>query len=372
MKIGIITFYNSQDNYGQILQCFALQQFLRNHGHDPFLIRYLSSSKPTSHIKVNKLFDYITKFPAYFRYAISLINKRRYQQANVGIDRNFKHFIKENITVSDQIYSREELMENPPAADAFICGSDQIWGGEDIYYLPFAPEDTPKIAYAPSFGGIDHFTPDTGQRIKTFVSRLDFIGMREHSGVETLRTLGINKAIQVVDPTLLLEKEDYLGFIGPARNIETTNDNNCFVYLLGNEISCTVTKIIKYIKRQGMTYTYVASQGRADRYNKFGATIIQWIDQIRHSKLVITNSYHCIVFALIFHRPFISIPLSGSYSRMNDRVDDLLGRCFMKERIFTGDFLDVPSEIDFSGFENFKMQETLRCGKLLLDNLVSK
>lgn len=88
MKIGIITFWESNDNYGQILQCFALQKHLKNMGHMPFLIRYRDINY-TPDFKLSKIFKYIKHFKAHFEYLLQLIHDKRYQSTNQNVDRKF-------------------------------------------------------------------------------------------------------------------------------------------------------------------------------------------------------------------------------------------------------------------------------------------
>lgn len=369
MKIGVITFWQSEDNYGQILQIFAMQHFLRKLGHKPFLIRYREDGirKQVNGVKVNKLLDYIVNFRSYFRYFLQLRQDAKYQQLQRNSKRNFKEFIAENIEVSNHIYSDTSIMETPPEADVYLCGSDQIWGGNEIYYLPFAPEGNKKIAYAPSFGGVNPFGKDNSDRIKELLERFDFIGVREESGAVMLQSNGIKSATHVVDPTLLLGKEDYISLLKPIGNPIAPND--VFLYLLGSPIKCSVDKIISFLKKNDLSYSYVASQGRVDKYPKSQFTIPEWLEAIKRSKIVITNSFHCIVFSLIFHKPFIFIPLDGSYSRMNNRITELLGKCGLQSRIYANDFKIIFDDVDFERFESYHSGETNRSISLLSEIL---
>lgn len=368
MKVGIITFWQSEDNYGQILQCYALQQFLREQGNEPYLIKYketcsLDSKRP----KFRKCLNYLLHFQSYFHYFIQRLRERKYELCNDNVARDFKGFFDKHITATEEIYTEESIMSNPPKADVYICGSDQIWGGSEIYYLSFVPEGKPKIAYAPSMGGVNPFIAGNGDRIKRLIMDLDFIGMRESQAADLLHRYGISKATTVVDPTLLLSKNIYTGLI--QQDDDKTNENNAFVYLLGSPIVCSVNEIFKAIKAHDLTYTYVASQGRVDKFLKQYLTIPQWINTIRTSQIVITNSFHCVVFALTFNVPFVFIPLSGAYSRMNGRLEDLLAKVNLMNRIYKGDFDILTKPIDFSTFEEFKKREYLRTVRIFSNYL---
>lgn len=364
MRIGIITYWTSQDNYGQLLQCFALQRFLRDRGHDAFLIRYTGKPPYKSSVKLGKALEYIRHFGAYVRYARDLMNRKRYESA-MQTSRKFDDFIAVNIKTSEQTYDYNTLFSDVPHADAYICGSDQIWGGgDDVYYLSFAPSDKIKIAYAPSFGGVSEFSHERAIQIKTLLSDFRLITTREQSGVATLRRLGIEGATRVVDPTLLLPKEVYESLCD-----KDLPPKDAFVYLLGNPVVCRTGEIFSFLNTRGMSCHYVASQGRVDGYDKLMATIPQWLSGIRHSKLVITNSFHCVVFSLLFSRPFIFVPLSGEYARMNNRLEELLAQCGLETQIYNGNFKNIPLEIDTERFSAWRRDQSAMAEKLLLGAL---
>lgn len=365
MKIGVITYWDSQDNYGQLLQCYALQHFLRNHGHDAFLIRYRDTNIVKSRFKLTKILDYATNFRAYFNYLLQLCNEKRYGVVNNNEYRNFNGFRDTYLQMSDKIYNREAIMRDAPEADCYICGSDQIWGGSDIYYLSFVPDGKKRIAYAPSFGGTNPFIQKDADNIKSLLRKFDFIGLREASGARLLHDNGFPNAVQVVDPTLLLSAADYR-FLAETADCEP---RDAFVYLLGSPVICKINKVFRFIEQHDWTYRYVASQGRTDIYEKTPLTIPEWISSIIQSKIVVTNSFHCVVFSLIFHRPFIFIPLAQSYARMNDRLYDILGKANLMAQIYSSDFSDIPMSVDFSNFDKYHESERER-SKTILKSLL--
>lgn len=365
MKIGIITYWDSNDNYGQQLQCYALQEYLRQQGHEPYLIRYKEQNTYKTGFKFSKFFEYVSHFKSYYDFIIQRRNNEKYDKLNRDTTRGFPEFRQQYITMSDVEYDDLSIRENPPVADAYICGSDQIWTTNDIFYLSFVTGNKTRIAYAPSFGGGNPFCSDDRESIIALLNKFKCIGMREKSGVELLSDNGITDALQVADPTLLLS-------VGQYKKIadgETCKPHNAFVYLLGNQIAISTDVIFNYIKSTGLEFTYVASQGRVDNYTKKTLTIPQWIRFMAESEFVITNSFHCVVFALTFHKPFMFIPLSGAFARMNDRVIDLLGQCHLSHLIYNGDFDILKNTIDFSHFDGYKRRELSRSHQFLTSGL---
>lgn len=368
MKIGIITFWTTKDNYGQILQSFALQQYLRNHGHDPFLIRYQDTPREGAFFKWSRIFKYVLQLPKYAKWFIGerlkSRNANKYAKSVVNIDRHFNDFMDANIRYTDTVFTKESIIQNPPIADAYICGSDQIWAGDWAYYLDFAPDEKPKIAYAPSLGGFTGFTPEYEKRMSELLARFSFIGMREQTGVEVCHRLGRTDAIKVVDPTLLLSREDY-----DKVRIPTEHDRPYLLaYILGNPMSCKIDEIFTFAKEQNLNIKYVTS-GHADDLEHIYPQVGEWIDLIANAEMVVTNSFHGTVFSLIYNTPFITIPLNQGFERMNTRVIELLKASALECRLYNGN-LQSNTEVSFTQFNKYKSQQELMSREILLSSII--
>lgn len=353
MKIGIITFCRTEDNYGQVLQCFALQEYLRRLGHKPFLIQYdeRKSSKIVGEKRKSRL-RYITHFQTYFRLYLQQKKEAQYARKEATHNRHFSEFIGRYITKDPKIYDCVSIMENPPKADAYICGSDQIWGGDLAFYLNFVPIGNIKIAYAPSFGGVKDFSEEYRHQVYNILKDFSFVGMREQSGVETCRIIGREDAVKVCDPTLLLSKEHYSELL-PTK-LDKSNPY-IVLYLLGSPSRLKVKDVYKLAASKGWEVKYVASQGQSDAYSKEYVTIQEWVSIIHDAELVITNSFHGTVFSLIHSVPFITVPLTGSYSRMNTRVTELLSDIGLSRRILKSNLRELlDDEVDFSTFKKYQ------------------
>lgn len=357
MHIGIITFWTSKDNYGQLLQCYALQTYLKKLGHTPFLIRYQNNPTIEAKFKFYKLFVYLRNLPSYIRWFVKEKNIKRnrskYEIKENHNDRQFARFIDEHISYTEQIYTEEEINKNPPLADAYICGSDQIWGGDKAYYLNFAPQDKPRIAYAPSLGGLMSFAPEYEEQLKSLLQQFQFIGMREKTGMEVCHRLGRKDAVHVIDPTLLLTREDY-----DIVRIATKHDRPyLLMYILGNPMACSVEEIFEYAKSRNLEVKYVTS-GHLDNHEHIYAQVGEWIDLIANADMVITNSFHGTVFSLIYHTPFITIPLNKGYERMNTRVEELLTEGGLTSQLYKGSLAQCNVNPDFNQFDAYrKFQE---------------
>lgn len=351
MKVGVLTYWNSSDNYGQQLQCFAMQRALRELGHEPFHIRYIQSIVTKKHSK--GLTRYITDFGAYVRYTRHLLRERLYASRVDNSPRGFDKFRSRYLTMSEEEYDSTTLMNNPPEADAFIAGSDQIWAGDIMYYLPFVSDSQLRIGYAPSTGGQDITLRDDSTAVLDLLRKFDFIGMREASGRDSLLRAGVKGVTTVVDPALLLDGNTYINTFG-LRHEEYRRG---LVYMLGHDTSKSIKSIDKMMRKRGFDYDYVASQGTYDRFPHCSATVIEWMEKIMNASLVVTNSFHCTVFSMLFHRPFIFVPMTGSYKRMNDRLFDLLGNVGLQSQICVGNLDEMPVNPDFTTFDRWHKTE---------------
>lgn len=353
MKVGIITYWFSEENYGQLLQCYALQLYLRNRGYDAFLVlareKGIVSRMKNGQSLLNKLNEAIKKPLFIIRELENKINRIRYSRNICPVSRGFSNFIKEHIVTTNQEYTIPELYENPPSADIFVCGSDQIWGGPCwFYYLDFVPEGIRKVSYAASFGGIKDFTDEYKYKLISLLQQFDFLSLREQSSVDLCHSLGLESAVRMPDPTLLLNKADY----NLIREDCFINGKYVLLYLLGNMTDMKPKEVYDYARKKGLKVVYVASQGRYDKYEKTFPTIGQWVNLIAGAELVVTNSFHGTVFSAIYHKPFIVASLIGPHSRMNSRIDDFLNGYCLKDRIYTGSIDELANAtIDFSDFE---------------------
>ena len=156
MKIGTITYWESQENYGQLLQCYALLHFLRQMGHDAFLIKYLSSSTKRPLIQRLKSHILYVVRPAYRQQAKmwKRLNKIEREEARKH-PRHFDEFRRNHIPSTPYAFTAAQLRSTPPKADAYVCGSDQIWANLDpVFFLQFGSPHAKRIAFAPSFGSL--------------------------------------------------------------------------------------------------------------------------------------------------------------------------------------------------------------------------
>ena len=334
MKIGIITYWHSNDNYGQLLQCYALQRFLITQGHDVFLIRYLPENTTTIVEKIkNFVFSKNKKKYLTLIYEVYLdfLNRKK------NISRKFSEFRETCIVSTEKVYRTiQELRLNSPVADVYICGSDQIWNNplNDIntagWYLDFG--NAKKIAYAASFGR--KVVPSEYAMLQKYLTKIDKIGVRESSGKKVCDALGFTESKVVVDPTFLLNASQYEMIMNNRTLSEVRTKRYVFMYFLNvkrkKEIFWEQMKF--FFEQNGLDVEYVNASGYVKARSILGKikplylSIPEWLMHLKCANCVMTNSFHGVVFSLLFHKPFFVIPLENEYLGGNARIVDLLNK----------------------------------------------
>ncbi|MDD2599388.1 MAG: polysaccharide pyruvyl transferase family protein [Bacteroidales bacterium] len=347
MKVGVITFWWCHENYGQILQCFALQEYLRIQGHSPFLIKYRADSlfgKPSKKALLIRLVKEPASFFLSVKYRLDgTAAERSVRKKKLIINRNFESFKKKYIESTEHVYrTYSEISDGDFNADAYIVGSDLVWknfpSNDDgkVMFLDFgqACSGAKRIAYSASFG-----RASVDQKFLEFVApllkRFDGIGVREASGVSICKQMGRSDAVHVLDPTLLLKRDDYLGaFSSEVEDVQGYEDS-VFAYFLQAKVDIPWGEIKSFCqnKQLELKLTTVYSNKGFPVGLFFDPTIPEWVYIMSTAKAVITNSFHGTAFAIVMQRPFLAF-LRTENKGMNDRIISLLTALGLESRIY--------------------------------------
>lgn len=338
MRIGIITVHRAY-NYGSVLQCYALQQFLTSLGHDVWVIDY--RQKWTESVYKPFSFYYIWHFIRRrdIRAIIDYWRKRKERTQRLNRTRPiFESFLKKiHLTPACNRHL-------PKGFDVYLIGSDQLWshqcvGGEDKFYLgDFRhPEGSKVIGYALS-ASIPSLYEFGERKLKAIIDNFDKLSVRELGCAKVICEItGIQLPI-TIDPTLLVdvdlwnsmvnrewEKSNYIA-IYQARPVEGDSDYLIKkAKLLSEQIRCDI------IDLSSMQYS-----------------VEDFVSIIKYAKCVLTTSYHATVFSLLMETPCYAIKLGDGF---DVRYVDLLTDLALEEELVEKDFYPVPLSIDFSGLK---------------------
>ncbi|MCD7714053.1 MAG: polysaccharide pyruvyl transferase family protein [Prevotella sp.] len=337
-----MTYWQTADNYGQVLQCYALQQILRAAGHEAFVIRYDLKRRPHK-VSFIRCIARVLLYPL----RIQKTRKRERELRDrelINQQRQFDYFRQKYFHYSSEIYtSLKQLRKRPPQADCYVAGSDQIWGQllsnpeNEAFYLNFGSEDIKRISYAVSFG-MKEYPADLCDILKRNLSRFDYISCREADGVKICADAGI-AAERVGDPTLTVAPGIFEALLSDTVDV----DNYIYLYSINVRSADEVrySELKQFADTSCRPIIITTASGYIQGQQLYGevpykyATIGEWLSYIKNASLIVTPSFHGIVFSILFHRPFVYVPLGGSASQANNRVIDLLSDLELQSHVLT-------------------------------------
>lgn len=333
MKFGGLTWW--RNNYGSILQAFALQEYINSfEGIEYEIINQFGKSITSADNLLNKLKTIglrKTLQRAFWKVGIKGLRER---------NRKIQMFVNAHLKTSNISYSEETIYRTNSVYDGFVCGSDQIWNPglvdiDSMYWLGFSDAGKVRIAYAPSIG-VDNVDEVMAATIRKNLSRFDAISCRENQGTRLINAiLGEDSCMTVVDPTLLAGRP-FWDNLSKKRLIE---EEYVFVYLLRG--SKEQRKMIEvFAARENIkivTIPFLEAEYTVWYDFKFGdikywdADPNDFVSLIRHAKYVFTDSFHSTVFSILYHIPFFIFPKVGK-AQMN-RITGLLDASGIENRI---------------------------------------
>lgn len=346
MKIGILTFHRAH-NYGAVLQCYALQEILRQIGHDTYVIDYYQPAIERSYkvfrwstfrgnlIRPRNMCQYLTTLPM-------LIER----------EKKFTAFRNHYFHLSAACYNRTDI----PAMDAYIIGSDQLWnlyitaGIDNVFLGDFErPKDSRLISYAIS-GNLKALSLFTDEQLKRYASTFDVLSLREEPMAKNVaQRTGLDTRVDL-DPTLLADRSLW----AEMTDDEFKNQRYVLMYQIRRPKDDP-----DLLNRKAKQLAKRMSCKVIDMTNTITYSPSQFVSLFKYARCVITSSFHATVFALIFERPLYSVLL---HDGSDDRYERLLRTLNAEKLLAETDFDPQPFEFDYT-----KVSENLK--KLRWDSL---
>jgi hypothetical protein len=326
-KIGILNFQHSNHNYGAVLQAVALHEFITGEAeYQVEHIDYIPFNEPSS------AFSRIKKALK------KLMVKLGYKKDKIHHDYFLNPYVFENFRsvwlprTSRQYSTIGDLEQADFTYSHIIVGSDQVWrpnytsNSADVYFLEFAKPTVRRISYAASFGN-DVWVENEGTTAMAIeaLDKFHAVSVREISGVTIASDVFSVDAVHVLDPTLLIGSSFFEKIIKISSiqvsvptvvyyKLDINSDFTSVINNVSNTLDCDTTNIYYKPTSKGNEYYPVE----------------EWLGFIRDSKIVITDSFHCICFAILFNKPFICYP---NNNRGLARLESLLGELKLKHLI---------------------------------------
>ncbi|MDD4224993.1 MAG: polysaccharide pyruvyl transferase family protein [Mariniphaga sp.] len=351
MKIGILTFHHSNYNYGAVLQAFSIYKLIESLGYESYIINYT----PEPQTIRKKMAAWIV--------------------ALLGLE--FRKFRKKNIPrILHKTNSFEDLKKLNNMLDGFIVGSDQVWRYRSDtqsmrrYYLDFAGEKKLKIAYAASFG-TDNWEGEENisQQIKQLLQRFDAISVREKSGINICQSVFGIKTTAVLDPTLLLNPAYFHEMADRKPMLKQKSSRMAYMLL---DDSKTREKIFREVaKRNKLKFVRIHGIKLLSKKGFFLFKSVNfWLSNIKNAEIVVTDSFHCVAFSILFQKKFICL---ANAHRGVTRIENLLKLLGLQSRLISDlnhiDEKVLKTEIDYKHVEDILLAEKNKSLEFLRESL---
>ena len=331
MNLKIITIHCIH-NFGSVFQSYALVKYLCNQGYKAELIDYRPSYYTKGRNMLKKFLGIAINYGAYTHQ-----------------HRKYEDFINNFLPRGRVYHTLEDLYEIITEDTIFIAGGDQLWnnfhpcGRDDAYKLIFV-NGTKKLAYGTSMGR-NSFSKEELEDLSKKINDFYSIGLREQSTVTMLQPYTHVPIYHAADPVLLLEKKDYMPFIG---NEPIINEPYLVMYLAAK--SDLLSKTVEHISRKrGLKVVHVCGFQKKCDCDFFlkDTGPRELLNLIYYSEFVISASFHATLFSILLHKEFCTLlPEAGT----NTRIEDLLGYLGISQRIIHNerDFVQLDTKIDFN------------------------
>lgn len=320
-KVGIITIYD-EDNYGNRLQNYAVQEILVSLGFD------VETIKNVNIIEEFNLLEEVKK----------VLPERR---------ERFLDFNNSNMKISDDVIIHDSIPKNfHENYDYFVIGSDQIWNHEfperfsNFSFAEFAPTEK-RIALSASFG-IEDIEEEHFKKYE-HLKGMKAISVREYAGKKLVKDIvGRDDAVVLIDPTMMLTKEKWNTVMKKPEMLKS--DKYILKYFLGNVSEDKNAEIEKFAKENGCDVIDILDK---DSFYATGPS--EFLYLIKNAFLVLTDSFHSCVFSILFNRPFLIFDRDEDGMRnMNSRIDTLLEKFGLENRRFYNKINQMSLEVDYS------------------------
>lgn len=348
-KVGIVSCY-FKNNYGSMLQAYATKKILDNNNIPNETVNIdgnvdFKNGKKKYYMTQIFNFNFIKSKLGMIKMKFDIkLNKKLGKNVSIR-NKKYKEFRNEfNLSRSSNTYKDLSKLAEERYSD-ILLGSDQLWLPvnvvADYYTLNWVPDNVNKISYSTSFG-VSSIPQKYNDLYKKFLNRIDYLSVREDTGVKIVKDIANKKAELVCDPTILLNRDEWDEV---ATNERIIKEKYILCYFLGKNIEHR--KFAERLKEK--TGYKIVSLNHADEYVKYSDVFAditpydvgprEWINLVKNAEIVCTDSFHGTVFSLIYNKAFFNFRRYSSKAKgsTNSRLDSLLKIVDVSsERILTG------------------------------------
>lgn len=355
---GVVIMHPNHNNYGTALQGLATTIIIQKLGYPFRIIRY---NKTRSICEILKLIPDLIRTGILgavkdrFKKKFKLRSDAEYGK-NIAMRTSVCNKFKEQYLepLCDYYNGWENLCKGSLNYDIVFVGSDQVWTPMSLYAgfynLEFVDRSVPRFSYSSSFGR-STVMPHQVEGVRSFLNKMDVIAVRESSGAKIVKDLTGRDALVVVDPTLLLTAGDWKEIIKDSEASITEPYILCYMLGPRRDNRESVNKIGKALGLKVVTFNHMDRYVDADKnfgdINKYDCNCLDFLKLLANAEYVVTDSFHCSVFSILFHKKFLSFyrinPTDANST--HSRIDNLLDSVGLRDRIATNNN-DVKSLIE--------------------------
>lgn len=355
VKFGILTFYDAL-NYGAALQALALQQAVENAGVRAEFIRCLEAgSNPEQTSSKHGMLAY---FHVLRKNRFSLKRFMRMRNVAQGKATRFSEFRERYMHLSRKAYyGIEDLKNQEFDYTGYICGSDMVWSdiGQnlDLYFLSFAPQQK-RISYAPSLTGRDGETESEKEFYRDRINGIKYLSCRERYGVDYIKAITGKTAQLVLDPTLLLSKEQWCELL----NLEQKQEEKPYIlcYMFGGVSKEFSKRIAQLQQKYDMDVRFIPVTNYETEYEldrginpDYGPR--EFVELFLNAEIVLTNSFHGLLFSLIMQKQFVVFHRDEAnvWAKHEERLANILRILSLDDRYHyeSEDLMAIKFDIDY-------------------------
>lgn len=347
-RIGIVTLFHGSLNYGAVLQACAMCRVLEKMGFAPEQIRFSMDSprKRTVGETIRKLLN-----PALVLSFVKDKIKGFWRSRRLrGRRQAFSGFNTRYIPSSEAVYDSEAIRACGGIYDGFITGSDQVWNPEHYfgaYFLDFAPAGKPKLSYAASVG-MKTLTEEYSEQIRGHLKDFTAVSLREQDAVALVQPLTQLPVEQVLDPTLLLDREQWDAMCGGP----LVEQPYIFCFFLGHAPKARALAR-EYARKHGLKIVtiphasslYVRGGSSWGDVRFWNASPAEFLSLVKYARCVFTDSFHACAFSTIYRKEFFVFQRTG-HMGMSGRIESLLSMLSCREH-----FCDTEDKLRLSYIE---------------------
>lgn len=324
-------------NYGNRLQSYAVQQVLKGLGFDTEVIYVQSPMNTIRSFLIDVYFSDCFQFV--LRSPDTIKNKYIRQERFKEFNRRF---------INAKAYTSVDKI-NDKAFDYFVLGSDQVWNPKrydevkkKLFFLTFT-DSSKKVCFAPSFGVSE--LPDLWKPyFKKELTSFPLLSVREETGRDIIKQLTGREAEVMIDPTLMISREEWLGIINKPKDVDLEKEY-VLNYFIGGQSEKAKDKS-RFFSNEYCLEVYDLLDSQAAGLYTSGPS--EFLYLINNAKLIQTDSFHACVFSFLFGKPFLLYSRVGEDADMISRLETMFSIFDLKRKHVESGLPNNDFECDYS------------------------